>query len=692
MFAKRSRITKSKRLCCDLSLVAVLSFLMVGSVFGQSPKPAIRLVKQDVSGARLQVLPEQERALVAKMPDNFYHFGSVTGAEAASPQWLTLEFSVATQITRISSTPDFKVLQGGTCEAGRYYQAESSCQLLVQFTPQGAGHRLGKVTVNHTASETPTSISLLAFAQFPVVSFVPSTISTVPATTSGGKGVFSGARNLAVDSGDVLYIADTGNNGIADIDSSGALKYLATGYTAPLGVTVDTFGEVYFTLPASNLMYEIYDYGPVVQINGTGTAPCTYSAPCTLSTEALGAPGLLSTDGYNNLFLTDSHQGAALVRAQPLPATVAFLYDPFPFQTNPVSAFAVDRSDNLYSVWANGGDCEIVASSLYDAANSIVRFTKVVGGHTCGFSGDGGQAAGAEMGGVVGQVAFDLAGNLYFTDTSNSRVRRVDAFGIIRTIAGNGSVGNSGDSGPATAASLDNPLGVAVDSQGQVYVTSQSSTTGSAEVVRKVGPTGSLAFGSTKHGTSSATRLVNVANTGTNTLTFIRNTITGTNPSEFTIDPNTTNCDFAAGNFLPIGQSCQIGVIFKPAATAVGTRSAVLNLVDNAISGVNIVNLSGIASTLAVVKFTSPLAGTVLASGANVMLAVSVSANQGPAPTGKVNFSVDGSFVASASITSGKASVNVGALAAGDHTVLAAYTGDKYHPAAKASEKITVSQ
>ena len=166
MFAKRSRITKSKRLCCDLSLVAVLSFLMVGSVFGQSPKPAIRLVKQDVSGARLQVLPEQERALVAKMPDNFYHFGSVTGAEAASPQWLTLEFSVATQITRISSTPDFKVLQGGTCEAGRYYQAESSCQLLVQFTPQGAGHRLGKVTVNHTASETPTSISLLAFAQF----------------------------------------------------------------------------------------------------------------------------------------------------------------------------------------------------------------------------------------------------------------------------------------------------------------------------------------------------------------------------------------------------------------------------------------------------------------------------------------------------------------------------------------------
>lgn len=91
------------------------------------------------------------------------------------------------------------------------------------------------------------------------------------------------------------------------------------------------------------------------------------------------------------------------------------------------------------------------------------------------------------------------------------------------------------------------------------------------------------------------------------------------------------------------------------------------------------------------VSFISPIAGQTFPSKTNEALAVKVVASSGPAPTGTVKFSVDGSSVGSVTIVAGKASVNTQLLAAGIHTVTAAYSGDKYHLAASASEKITVS-
>src|SRR5262249_14833848 len=120
---------------------------------------------------------------------------------------------------------------------------------------------------------------------------------------------------------------------------------------------------------------------------------------------------------------------------QPLPAKLVFLYDPFPFQTNPTSAIVADASDNIYDAWTNSGECSIVKGTLFDAENSNVIFTKVAGGRTCGFSGDGGSAGNAEINTPVTQMTFDLAGNLYFSDTANQRVRRIDATtGLINTI------------------------------------------------------------------------------------------------------------------------------------------------------------------------------------------------------------------------------------------------------------------
>ena len=96
--------------------------------------------------------------------------------------------------------------------------------------------------------------------------------------------------------------------------------------------------------------------------------------------------------------------------------------------------------------------------------------TTAVGTGEKGFAGDGGPAAAALLNGPF-DVAFDRAGNLYFSDTFNHCIRRVDArSGVITTVAGNGTAGFAGDGGPAVRASLNEPYGIAIDRGGNIFV------------------------------------------------------------------------------------------------------------------------------------------------------------------------------------------------------------------------------
>ncbi len=142
----------------------------------------------------------------------------------------------------------------------------------------------------------------------------------------------------------------------------------------------------------------------------------------------------------------------------------------------------------------------------------MVAFIKIAGGRICGYSGDGGLAGNAEIGSSIGQIVFDAAGDMYFSDTNNQRVRRIDYdTGVIRTIAGDGTAGYTGDGGKATSATLHIPTGVGVDSQGNVYIISSAAT---GQVIRKVRSPGLLGFGNQAKGAASAAQLFTITDTG----------------------------------------------------------------------------------------------------------------------------------------------------------------------------------
>ncbi|WP_130796896.1 RICIN domain-containing protein [Streptomyces otsuchiensis] len=139
---------------------------------------------------------------------------------------------------------------------------------------------------------------------------------------------------------------------------------------------------------------------------------------------------------------------------------------------------------------------------LADADNHRVRkvasdgtITTVAGTGTAGFSGDGGPATAARLSRPFG-VAVDHTGVLYVAEYNNNRVRKIAADGTITTVAGTGAAGFRGDGGPAVSAQLNRPYGVAVDNEGGLYVVDAEN-----HRVRKVAADGTI---STVAGTGAA--------------------------------------------------------------------------------------------------------------------------------------------------------------------------------------------
>ena len=157
---------------------------------------------------------------------------------------------------------------------------------------------------------------------------------------------------------------------------------------------------------------------------------------------------------------------------------------------NHPKAMAVEQRGDLYIADSDNSRIRRVAS------NGII--STVAGNGTFGASGDGGQAVAASLSDDLG-VALDGGGNVYVADSSNHRVRMVTTSGIITTIAGTGQQGSSGDGGPATAALINRPVALIVDSGGGLYICDSSD-----HRIRRVSPSGIItAFAGNGIGTYS---------------------------------------------------------------------------------------------------------------------------------------------------------------------------------------------
>jgi sugar lactone lactonase YvrE len=127
----------------------------------------------------------------------------------------------------------------------------------------------------------------------------------------------------------------------------------------------------------------------------------------------------------------------------------------------------------------------LYANPVYHRINKVTPagvISMIAGNGTLGFSGDGGPATAAQLNSPWG-IALDQAGNLYIADTYNYRVRKVTTNGVMTTVAGNGTKGFGGDGGLAASAELFEPWAVAVDAAGNLFI-----ATGG--VIRKVTPGG----------------------------------------------------------------------------------------------------------------------------------------------------------------------------------------------------------
>src|SRR5437870_1593396 len=127
------------------------------------------------------------------------------------------------------------------------------------------------------------------------------------------------------------------------------------------------------------------------------------------------------------------------------------------------NGIARDNTGNIY--------VSDLAGNVIRKINTVGIISTVAGNGKIIFGGDGGPATSAALQLSTNHdgIAVDNAGNLYIADYGGNRVRKVDTSGIIRTVAGGGPLGFGGDGGAATSASLQHPSGVAVDSAGNIF-------------------------------------------------------------------------------------------------------------------------------------------------------------------------------------------------------------------------------
>jgi sugar lactone lactonase YvrE len=322
----------------------------------------------------------------------------------------------------------------------------------------------------------------------------PLPVSGTPATSQG----IDAPSSAIPDGAGGLYIASSTQNRIYRVSAGGTLSLIAgvgrSGFSGdgglatsaqlafPMGLALDAAGNLFVVDSSNNRIRRVTPAGIISTIAGTGTSGFSGDGGPAISAR-LNEPAGVAVDAAGNLFIADTDNNRIRkVTPAGIISTVA---------GTEAYGFAGDGGPATSAQLASPGGLAVdTTGSLFiaDTLNYRIRkvtpagiISTVAGRGEPGFSGDGGPATSAQFW-FPSAVALDAAGNLFIAD---DRIRKVTPAGIISTVAGNGISGFSGDGGPATSAQLDEPVGVAVDAVGNLFVADSSGNR-----VRKVSPTG----------------------------------------------------------------------------------------------------------------------------------------------------------------------------------------------------------
>jgi RHS repeat-associated protein len=266
-------------------------------------------------------------------------------------------------------------------------------------------------------------------------------------------------------------------------------------------------------IPVTPSSMPVVPIGIELQVSVAGTTT-TYDWGARFNGMAPAAPGIVQHYTWDGR----DYAGRKLQGRQPVDLTLAYVYrgnyvQETEFGTYSAGTAVKQIGNGLVEVkgtfhgfigsWdalpLGFGGWSLAQHHVYDVASNVLYLgnggrrssrslgtvlSTIAGTGIAAFSGDGGPAIGAAINGPHG-VAVTADGTVYFSDELNHRVRKIDPAGKVTTIAGTGAPGFGGDGGPATAAQLQDPMGLALDADGSLYIADSANAR-----VRRVSPAG----------------------------------------------------------------------------------------------------------------------------------------------------------------------------------------------------------
>ncbi len=263
----------------------------------------------------------------------------------------------------------------------------------------------------------------------------------------------------------ITTIAGTGTPGYSGDGGPALLAEIAQ----PVAVAADNYGNVYFSdiYSVGSRVRKINSSGIISTIAGTGVDG--YNGDGGPATDAqIHVPGAIALDGSGNIYFADTRNyRIRKIDLSGIITTFAGDGDGGSYgDGGQATAAGIGIPDGI--TFDRTGNLLFTSHNFVRKIDVYGIISTIAGTGVHAYSGDGGPASAAEI--VAGGLAVDATGNLFISDGYYNVVRKVNTVGIISTIAGNGISGYSGDGGPAVTAQLGGPTGMSIDAAGNLYI------------------------------------------------------------------------------------------------------------------------------------------------------------------------------------------------------------------------------